>query len=269
MPKDAAHPIYLDHIALAFETAFDGVDRYRGDLGGRFLGGGLDPGFYWGQVEFENEMVVELLEPRNVERDDFLRRFLDRNGPGPHHVTFKVPDIEAALERVRTAGFEPARVNFEIESWKELFLHPKQSHGIVVQLAESSGAGEPPADELPLARSGGRASLDRIVLLVADIEAAHGLFAGVLDGKEDGEGRDGGRWIELAWRRGGRIRLWQPERAREQAWLGGRIGRVHHVAFSMRSPEAVPGARALGEGVYELRPEDNRGTRLHLRRAAR
>src|SRR6478735_5756213 len=90
--------IDLDHIALAAEHAWDNFDRYRGDLGGRWLAGTPAPGFYWGQVQFANGMIVEMLEPANTHLDDFLVRFLDRSGAGPHHVTFKVPDIVAAME---------------------------------------------------------------------------------------------------------------------------------------------------------------------------
>ena len=52
-------------------------------------------------------MPVELLEPWAVERNDFLARFVARHGAGPHHLTFKVASLDAALERVRGAGFHP------------------------------------------------------------------------------------------------------------------------------------------------------------------
>ena len=61
------------------------------------MGGGDTPGFYSAQVRFANGMKVEGLEPRRVEENDFLARFLAASGPGPHHLTFKVPDIRAAL----------------------------------------------------------------------------------------------------------------------------------------------------------------------------
>ena len=125
----------LDHIALAADTAWDNFDRYRGDLGGVWFGGMEVPGFYWGQVQFANGMIVEMLQPANVHLDDFLRRFLDRSGDGPHHLTFKVPDIVAAMERASAAGFPPVRSDLSQDFWKEAFLHPKQCHGIVVAAA--------------------------------------------------------------------------------------------------------------------------------------
>jgi len=256
----------FDHVALAYERAFDGLDRYRGDLGGTFLGGSIDPGFYWAHVRFANGMRVELLEPAEIARDDFLRRFLDRSGAGPHHLTFKVPDIEYAIERVRAAGFEPARINLAYEGWREIFLHPKQSFGIVVQFAETSGGSRPKnaGDGLPTARNEANASLERVVHSIANLDAALELFSGILAGQAVAEGDDGGRWVELAWPGAGRLRLWQPSDPDACAWLGKRVGRLHHLAFSLRDPAAVRNARPLVEGVFEIAPTDNHGTRLRL-----
>src|SRR5262245_22983658 len=87
----------LDHVAIATERASDAWPRYVGQLGGEWLGGMPESGFAWGQIRYANGMRLEVLEPYEPERNDFLRRFLDRNGPGPHHLTFKVPDLVDAL----------------------------------------------------------------------------------------------------------------------------------------------------------------------------
>ena len=73
----------------------------------------------------------------------FLHRFLAARGPGIHHVTFKVPDLRAAIERARRHGYEVVGVSELHPAWKEAFLHPKQAQGIVVQLAESHPELEP------------------------------------------------------------------------------------------------------------------------------
>lgn len=261
-----ADRIDLDHVALAFENTCDGFDRYRGDLGGDFVGGGIDPGFYWGQVRFANGMRLEMLEPAHVTVDDFLRRFLDRNGPGPHHLTFKVPDITVAIDAATEAGYPPVRVNLEWDEWKEAFLHPKSSHGVVVQLAQAAGGEHPSIDGLPPSRAAAPAALERIVHTVADIESARGLFEGVLEGRAEGEGADErGRWVDLAWPGPGRLRLLAPApRTAEHAWLGARPGRIHHLAFALTRPELVPRAVLVAEGEYEVAPEHNFGTRLRV-----
>jgi catechol 2,3-dioxygenase-like lactoylglutathione lyase family enzyme len=251
----------LDHIAVASEHTIDNFVRYRGDLGAAWVAGMFDPGFYWGQLRFANGMTIELLEPADIARDDFLRRFLDRNGPGPHHVTFKVPDIHAAIAGVTDAGYPPVRVNTENESWKEAFLHPKQSHGIVVQLAQAAPYDHAPQFELPPSKVATPAALVRIVLLVADLEAASGLFEHTLGGTR-GQVTDGS--VDLRWPGSGCICLVEPRDAELIDWMGPRPGRVHHLEIVIDDPGAVPGAVEIRPGVWELAPERNLGVRLRL-----
>jgi methylmalonyl-CoA epimerase len=246
--------IDLDHVAVATEDRAAAWPRYAADLGGRWVSGGEAAGFAVAQVRYANGMKVEVLEPWAVERNDFLRRFLDRNGPGPHHLTFKVDDIVAALETSEGAGYRPVAVDLTDDGWKEAFLHPKDAPGIVVQLAQSAvdWATDPPTG-FPQPEHG-TASLVRVVHAVADLDAALALFAGLLSGTEHdaGEDRDG-RWVELAWPGPGRVRLLLPASGSETAaWMGDRAGRVHHLAFT------CPWLH--NETVVE--PENNLGTRL-------
>ena len=269
-----ASSIDLDHVAIASEHVFDNFDRYRGDLGGEWVAGGLDPGFYWGQVGFANGMRLEMLEPANLDRDDFLRRFLDRNGHGPHHVTFKVPDIHAAIDAATAGGYPPVRVNLTTPEWQEAFLHPKASHGIVVQMAQTIEHEHPFQVELPPARIGQPASLDRIVHSVVDLESALGLFRDVLGGVPVDRAPDAAdRHVDLAWPGPGRIRLIEARSTALREWVGTRPGRLHHLAFTLADPAAVPGAVPVNEdddgtggdgGVFEVAPEGNRGVRLRL-----
>ena len=263
--------IDLDHVAVAAEAWTDLWPRYRGDLGGEWVGGGPTVGFSSAQVRYANTMRLEVLEPYAVDQNDFLRRFLDRNGPGPHHLTFKVKDIRAALGEVEAAGIEPVSVDLRDPHWQEAFLHPKQARGVVVQLAQSDhdagdyGAPVPPAG-FPHARIA-PATLDRIVHLVADLAGGLTLFADLLGGTLVGEGEDEGlRWVDLRWPGPGRLRLAQPTTTTGPiaAWLDGRSGRIHHLAFTCAEPAEVRGARPLADGRWEVPPEENLGVRLLL-----
>jgi len=270
--------IDLDHVALASEHTFDSFNRYRGDLGGQWVMGGFDPGFYWGQVRFANGMRLEMLEPANIDRDDFLRRFLDRNGPGPHHVTFEVPDIRAAIDAATAAGYPPVRVNLADEHWKEAFLHPKASHGIVVQMAQVSEHEHPMPPESPPSRIAAPASLDQIVHAVVDLDSALTLFRDVLGGVpvDRSTGAEDPH-VDLAWPGPGRIRLIEARSAALREWVGRRPGRLHHLTFALADPAGVPGARPVdtpepdpsaGTGattLFEVAPAANLGVRLHLR----
>lgn len=253
-------PADLDHVAVAAEHVELLWPRYAGDLGGTWEGGGTSPGFYSAQVRYANGMKVEGLHPAGVEHNDFLRRFLDHSGPGPHHLTFKVPDLRAALDEAAGSGFTPVGVNLSDPGWQEAFLHPKQAHGIVVQLAQSGEGGEwVPEPEPAGFPAGPTAVLDHVAHAVADLDAARALFEIVLGGRvvdEDGGG------VLLAWPGPGRVRL--VELDADDAWLEGRSGRLHHLAFRVADPAAVAGAVALGDGRYEVPPEDNLGARLVL-----
>ena len=69
--------------------------------------------------------------------DGFVSRFLETRGEGVHHVTYRVQDIEAQVDRLRRAGVRLTLVNLANEHWKEAFLHPRDAHGVLIQLAES------------------------------------------------------------------------------------------------------------------------------------
>ena len=252
----------LDHLAVAAESWDELWPRYRGDLGGVWVAGGPDWGFSSAQVRYANGMKIEALAPDNWERNDFLRRFLDHRGPGPHHMTFKVPDIEAALAATEARGYRPVGVNLTSDEWKEAFLHPKDAPGVVIQLAQSAGEWESPAPPgFPEARVE-PASLRYVGHAVARFAAGTGLFGELLNGDETDRGHDDlldADWIEYAWSSGGVVRLFEMP-----AWLGDDAGRLHHVAFTTRDAQAVADSKPTGDGRYEVPPEANLGTRLLL-----
>jgi methylmalonyl-CoA/ethylmalonyl-CoA epimerase len=265
--------IDLDHVAVAVEHWHDGWPRYGGDLGGEWLAGGDAIGFSSCQLRYANGMKVELLQPHRPELNDFLRRFLDRNGPGPHHLTYKVHDIVSALEAAEVAGYRPVNVDLSDPFWKEAFLHPKDAPGVVVQLAQSGGDWEAPVpDGFPSPRVEEPATLSHVAHAVASLDEGLRLFAGLLAGQEVAAGTDaatGARWVELGWKGPGRVRLVTPVDAGKGPvadWLGDRAGRVLHLAFSVEDPAGVPDAVPVGEGGggYRVPAEANQGVGLVL-----
>ena len=214
----------LDHIALATRDVRDALDVLVGELGAVVLFGGQSVGFRPMQVRVGDAaegMSIELLEPWAVERNDFLERFVARHGAGPHHLTYKVDDLLAALDRVRTAGYQPVNIDVSDPDWKEAFLHPREAHGTVVQLAESRGNWGTLAEQIERVRKegahghprwwpdppppGDRAGfLRRVVIGTPSLAATLGFFAGLLQGDEVASGEG---WIELAWPGGGRVKL--------------------------------------------------------------
>lgn len=79
---------------------------------------------------------LELLEP--LDSDGTVARFLERRGPGLHHVAYRVPDLDAALDRLREEGVrlvdEEPRPG--AGGHRVAFLHPKSTAGLLVELVE-------------------------------------------------------------------------------------------------------------------------------------
>ncbi len=266
MASDPIPNIVLDHVAVAVEDQAAAWPRYAGDLPSTWVGGGGTPGFWSAQVKYANGMKVEVLEPYLPEQNDFLRRFLDHSGPGPHHLTFKVADIVEAIGMAEEAGYRPVGVNLEDAYWKEAFLHPKDAPGVVVQLAQSDDGGDwgddPTPDWFPTARTPTAATLVHVAHAVADLEEGRRLFVDLLAGVVDAEGRsDDATWLDLVWPGPGRIRLVTGRAV--APWIGERRGRVHHLAFATEEPMAVGGAKPTRQ-VFEVDPGDNLGVRLLL-----
>jgi methylmalonyl-CoA/ethylmalonyl-CoA epimerase len=147
-------PKRVDHVCMAvwkiddqlpFFTELFGwaeAGRFRNEEAG-FAGVVLDvPG-----ADGQRQMQWELLEP--IGEDSFIAKFLRERGPGLHHVTLEVADADAAAAAMRARGIEPfggPRVSWD---WKEMFIHPKSSGGVLFQLYEQLDApgqyGEPPS----------------------------------------------------------------------------------------------------------------------------
>ena len=211
----------LDHLAIGTPTLTDGWELFGGVLGGTWVYGGDSAGFWWGQLEFAAGPKIELMIPTRGPDAAFLERFLATRGAGPHHFNFIVTDIEATLARIRAAGIEPVQVNLSNPYWKEAFLHPRDAHGIVIQVAQQAGSARVAAPrELP--EPGPPALFDLIEHRVGDLAGATRLYREVLDGQLEAGADD---TAELTWPGGKRIRL-----VREDGLPLG--GSLHHVRFN-------------------------------------
>ena len=82
------------------------------------------------------EPRVELLEPTGP--DSPVAKFLEKRGPGIHHVAVRVADIRAALARLKTEGArlidEEPRVG--AGGCLVAFVHPAASGGVLLELVQ-------------------------------------------------------------------------------------------------------------------------------------
>lgn len=128
----------FDHAAHAAPSIRALLPIYADLLGGRFVRGGDNQrvGYRAIQVAFADGTRVELIEP--LAGSSFLDSFFARLPRGGlHHMTFKVKDIRAAVARIDELGFTPTGVFLGDPDWQEVFLHPREAGGALIQLAQA------------------------------------------------------------------------------------------------------------------------------------
>ena len=127
----------IDHIGVAVEDLDDAIQLNRERLG--------MPLQHRETVEEQGveavllgvgDSHVELLRPLGP--DTAVGKFLERSGPGLHHVAYGTDDIDSALDAVRGAGLrlidEQPRTG--IRGSRVAFLHPKSTGGVLTELVE-------------------------------------------------------------------------------------------------------------------------------------
>jgi methylmalonyl-CoA/ethylmalonyl-CoA epimerase len=129
----------LSHVAIAVRDADALVASLTGALGGTLAGEELldDGGL---RVVFVRlgPVMFELLEPRSM--DHTVAKFLDTRGPGLHHVSLEVADLDEALARCRAAGVRliDEQPRSGAHASRVAFLHPKSLGGVLVELCQSA-----------------------------------------------------------------------------------------------------------------------------------
>lgn len=82
------------------------------------------------------DALVELLEPAVSESP--IHKFIERRGPGIHHLSIAMPDLDAALQRCRSAGVplidQVPRVG--ADGHRIAFIHPSAAGGVLIELTE-------------------------------------------------------------------------------------------------------------------------------------
>jgi len=83
------------------------------------------------------ESKLELLEATASE--SAIARYVDKRGPGLHHITLRVDDIQAAVDQLRSRGVRmiDERPRPGAEGATIAFIHPSSAHGVLVELKQS------------------------------------------------------------------------------------------------------------------------------------
>jgi methylmalonyl-CoA/ethylmalonyl-CoA epimerase len=232
---------FLDHLAVAVETWAEGFPQLAGHFGGQWGHGGDVGEFAPGQLVYRGGMRLELISPGSA-GGGFMRRFLDRSGPGPHHLTFRVASLEDALEHVGELGIPALPGRLIMPFRQEAFLHPKSAGlGTLLQFVESDESRLPrravatppsyPAVTPPPAR------IAWVGLTASALPAAQRLLEQALGGELTDKG-DG--WGLFSWSAGRRLLVREASATPGGAELWPTRTGVAHVVF----------------GPAELRPTD-------------
>jgi methylmalonyl-CoA/ethylmalonyl-CoA epimerase len=84
------------------------------------------------------ESRIELIEP--LSDDSTVAKFLEKRGPGVHHLCFASDDLPADDAALRAAGIEPMRLEPTrgAGGCQVQFVHPKSTGGVLVELSQGA-----------------------------------------------------------------------------------------------------------------------------------
>ncbi len=137
-PTGAARVTALAHVAIAVRDADALATVFQQTLGAtRGEEELLDQGTLRVLFVHLGPVTFELLEPRSPEHT--VAKFLDTRGPGLHHVSLEVADLDALLARCRDTGVrlidDTPRAG--AHGSRVAFVHPKSVGGVLLELSES------------------------------------------------------------------------------------------------------------------------------------
>ncbi|MCC6382106.1 MAG: VOC family protein [Dehalococcoidia bacterium] len=181
----------VDHISMAAPRWREQADRLERLLGFRFLysfqetaAAGFDgcvsqvPG-----TEIEFEVIAPLAG------GGFVQRFLDEEGPGLHHVTVEVSDVDEAAAALERLGIRPFGGVTDDGMWRLTYVHPRDSGGILWQLFAPYKF-PPEADRRTDGGAVGLRRMDHVSMAVADLERQIDWQACVFGMQVEGRWRD-------------------------------------------------------------------------------
>ena len=135
LPPEVQRDAALAHVGVAVQDLAGAAAFYRDVLG--LAPGAPATGDGATIVCLEaGAAAVELLT--STDPASPIGRFLARHGPGIHHLCFRVPDLDRALERCRAAGY---RLIDDVPrpgagGHRVAFLHPTATGGILLELSD-------------------------------------------------------------------------------------------------------------------------------------
>ncbi|MCS6885058.1 MAG: methylmalonyl-CoA epimerase [Acidobacteriota bacterium] len=127
----------LDHLGIAVKSIDEAVKFYQQALGLSVAGTETvqDQKVRVAMLPI-GESRLELLEATSS--DSPIAKFIDKRGPGIHHICIEVEDIYAKLDELKAAGVDLIDSKPRIGAGGHLiaFVHPKSSSGVLIELVQ-------------------------------------------------------------------------------------------------------------------------------------
>ncbi len=124
----------IDHIGIVVRNIEEEAKRYKALVGVELVHTAVHEAFdvKVGFLDCGNT-EIELLEPLSIEGG--IGRYLEKRGPGLHHICFETEDIEAHLERLKNGGVELIDQKPRDGAVGDVaFLHPRAGGGALIEL---------------------------------------------------------------------------------------------------------------------------------------
>jgi methylmalonyl-CoA/ethylmalonyl-CoA epimerase len=127
----------INHIGIAVKSLEESLPFYRDQLSLPFAGieEVAEQKVRVAMLQI-GESKIELLEPTS--EDSPVARFIEKNGPGIHHLAYEVEDIEAAIDLMTAGGARmiDERPRNGAHGTRIAFVHPKSSNGVLTELCQ-------------------------------------------------------------------------------------------------------------------------------------
>jgi len=126
----------IDHVSLAVKNYEKAVEFFTKILGAIPQTNGDDNSlnYFWQIFALGDLSRLEIIKP--IDDESYLKNFLTKKEEGGlHHITLQTPDIIKMKEfldnnNILYFGYRAS------DNWKELFIHPKDAFGVLLQIAE-------------------------------------------------------------------------------------------------------------------------------------
>lgn len=127
----------IDHVSIAVRD-YEKAERFFRDILGVVQGAAAEDTrmkYVWRIFSLGDLTRLEILNPTG--QGSFLDGFLKNREGGVHHITLQTPDIQKARGVLEANGIPYFGYNeYPGGIWKELFIHPRDAFGVLIQIAE-------------------------------------------------------------------------------------------------------------------------------------